>query len=60
LQDAHFKHGYDAGRARARSGAVAPADRESVCRAMALQQRAGGYPWGAHDRAGCLIALARA
>ena len=59
LQDPHFKHGYDAGQARAKAGAVAAADREQVCRSMALTQRAGGYPWGAHDRAGCLIALAR-
>jgi hypothetical protein len=55
LKDAHFKHGYDAGKKR---GVVAPADRESVCRAMALSERASGYPWGAHDRAGCLVALA--
>ena len=55
MKDPHFKHGYDAGKTR---GVVAPADRESVCRAMALSERASGYPWGAHDRAGCLVALA--
>jgi hypothetical protein len=55
LQDPHFKHGYEAGKKR---GAVAPADRASVCRAMALSERASGYPWGAHDQAGCLVALA--
>lgn len=57
MTDAHFKHGYDAGKARAGQGAVAAADREQVCRAMALKERASGYPWGAHDRAGCLVAL---
>ena len=55
MKDAHFKHGYDAGKSR---GTVAPADREQTCRTMALKERAGGYPWGAHDRAGCLVALA--
>jgi hypothetical protein len=55
LKDAHFKHGYDWGK---QHGAVAAADREQVCRTEALKQRGAGYPWGAHDRAGCLIALA--
>ncbi|GAC1609321.1 MAG: hypothetical protein NVS3B26_09980 [Mycobacteriales bacterium] len=55
LQNPHFKHGYDAGK---RKGTVAPADRESTCRTMALAERSAGYPWGAHDRAGCLVALA--
>jgi hypothetical protein len=55
LQDPHFKHGYEAGKAKA---PVATADREQTCRTMALAQRAQGYPWGAHDRAGCLVALA--
>jgi hypothetical protein len=54
LKDPHFKHGYEAGQKR---GTVAPADRASVCRAMALSERASGYPWGAHDQAGCLVAL---
>jgi hypothetical protein len=59
LRDAHFKHGYDAGVARARAGAI-PADRwESVCREMAFAQRDQGYPWGQHDQVGCLVALSR-
>jgi hypothetical protein len=59
MTDPHFKHGYDAGKARAaRGGAVPAAQRESACRAMALAERAKGYPWGAHDRAGCLIGIA--
>lgn len=58
LKDPHFKHGYDAGKKRAATGAVAVADRDPVCRTMALRERADGYPWGAHDRAGCLVALA--
>jgi hypothetical protein len=55
LKDAHFKHGYDWGK---QHGAVPAAQREQVCRTEALKERASGYPWGAHDRAGCLIALA--
>ena len=55
LQDAHFKHGYDWAKLH---GAAPAADREQVCRTEALKQRSGGYPWGAHDRAGCLIGLA--
>jgi hypothetical protein len=54
MTDAHFRHGYTAGKTK---GRVAPADREQTCRTMALAERAGGYPWGAHDRAGCLVAL---
>jgi hypothetical protein len=55
LKDAHFKHGYDWGRSH---GAAPAADREQLCRTEALKERAAGYPWGAHDRAGCLVALA--
>lgn len=55
LKDPHFKHGYDWGK---KHGAVPAAEREQVCRTEALKQRAAGYPWGAHDRAGCLIGLA--
>jgi hypothetical protein len=57
LRDPHFKHGYDAGKKRAPNG-IQPANREAICRGMALAERANGYPWGAHDRAGCLVALA--
>lgn len=55
LANPHFKHGYDAGKAH---GAAPAADREQICRTMALEERTHGYPWGAHDRAGCLVALA--
>jgi hypothetical protein len=55
LQDPHFKHGYDWAKQR---GAVPAAQREETCRTEAFKQRAEGYPWGAHDRAGCLIGLA--
>jgi hypothetical protein len=54
LTDPHFKHGYDWGKS---AGTVAVGDRDSTCRTEALKERAAGYPWGAHDRAGCLIAL---
>jgi hypothetical protein len=55
LKDPHFKHGYDW--AKTAAGSVAAADRESTCRTEALKERESGYPWGAHDRAGCLVAL---
>jgi hypothetical protein len=55
LQDPHFKHGYDWGK---NHGPAPVAEREQLCRTEALSERAGGYPWGAHDRAGCLVALA--
>jgi hypothetical protein len=55
LQDGHFKHGYDWAK---QHGAVAADQREQTCRDEALRQRQEGYPWGAHDRAGCLIGLA--
>jgi hypothetical protein len=55
LKDPHFKHGYDWGK---QHGAVPAAQREEVCRTQALKERDSGYPWGAHDRAGCLIAVA--
>jgi hypothetical protein len=55
LKDAHFKHGYEWGKSH---GVTPAAQRDQVCRDEALKQRAAGYPWGAHDRAGCLIALA--
>lgn len=54
LKDPHFKHGYDWAKD---NGAVPAADREQTCRTQAFTERAGGYPWGAHDRAGCLIGL---
>jgi hypothetical protein len=54
LKDPHFKHGYDWGK---QHGTVAAAQREDVCRTQALKERDSGYPWGAHDRAGCLIAV---
>jgi hypothetical protein len=55
LKDPHFKHGYDAGKKKAAAGAVANA--EATCREMGLAERTKGYPWGAHDRQGCLVAL---
>lgn len=58
LQDPHFRHGYDAGVRRARVAPVPAADREEVCWNLGLDERVGGYPWGAHDRAGCLAGVA--
>ena len=55
LQDPHFKHGYNAGKAKARAGAVA--DPESTCRELGMAERGTGYPWGAHDRQGCLVGI---
>lgn len=55
MKNDHFKHGYDWGKTR---GPAPAAEREQICRTQALKERAGGYPWGAHDRAGCLVALA--
>ena len=55
LKDPHFKHGYDAGVRRAKAGPVS--DAEQTCRAMGLQERTKGYPWGAQDRQGCLVGL---
>jgi len=53
MQDAHFKHGYDAGKAKAATGTVS--DPEATCRELLVAERAKGYPWGAHDRQGCLV-----
>jgi hypothetical protein len=55
LTDPHFKHGYEWGK---QHGVVPLAQREQVCRDQAFKERESGYPWGAHDRAGCLIAVA--
>jgi hypothetical protein len=55
LKDPHFKHGYDAGKAKAAQGAVT--DPEATCREMGLAERTQGYPWGAHDRQGCLVGI---
>jgi hypothetical protein len=55
LADPHFKHGYDWGKEH---GTVPSGQEEQTCRTQAFKERADGYPWGAHDRAGCLIALA--
>jgi hypothetical protein len=55
LKDPHFKHGYDAGKAKAAAGAVS--DPESACRELGLAERTTGYPWGAHDRQGCLVGI---
>ena len=54
MADPHFKHGYDWGK---QNGTVAAAQGEQVCRTEAFKERDAGYPWGAHDRAGCLIAV---
>jgi hypothetical protein len=32
-------------------------DPEATCREMGLAERTNGYPWGAHDRQGCLVGL---
>jgi hypothetical protein len=53
LKDPHFRHGYEYGKKRAAAGPVA--DAEAACRTQALKERAAGYPWGAHDRQGCLV-----
>lgn len=55
MKDPHFKHGYDAGKAKAGAGAVS--DPESTCRELGLVERTSGYPWGAHDRQGCLVGI---
>jgi hypothetical protein len=55
LKDPHFKHGYDAGKAKAAAGAVS--NPEATCRDMGLAERTRGYPWGAHDRQGCLVGI---
>ena len=55
LKDPHFKHGYDAGKQKAATGPVA--DPEATCREMGLAERTKGYPWGAHDRQGCLVGI---
>jgi hypothetical protein len=55
LKDPHFRHGYDAGKRKAAAGPVK--DPEATCTAMAYAERAGGYPWGAHDRQGCLVGI---
>ena len=55
MQDPHFKHGYTAGLARKKTGAAS--DAEQACRNLGLAERKSGYPWGAHDRQGCLIGL---
>ncbi|MDX6197711.1 MAG: hypothetical protein QOJ79_862 [Actinomycetota bacterium] len=55
MADPHFKHGYDWGK---QNGTVPAAQGEQVCRTEAFKERGAGYPWGAHDRAGCLIAVA--
>lgn len=57
LQDPHFRHGYDAGLRRAGIAPVPAAEREQVCRNLGLDERTRGYPWGAHDRAGCLAGV---
>jgi hypothetical protein len=46
LKDPHFRHGYEA--------ATTPAE---ICQNLAVKERAAGYAWNAHDRAGCMIAL---
>ena len=56
LEDPHFKHGYNAGRAKkAASGPVT--DPVATCRELGLAERGTGYPWGAHDRQGCLVGI---
>lgn len=57
LLDPHFKHGYQAGVARARLGPVSPAGRDAVCRSIGLTQRRTGYPFGQHDLVGCIAGL---
>ncbi|MCA1711832.1 MAG: hypothetical protein LC789_09455, partial [Actinobacteria bacterium] len=54
LRDPHFKHGYDYGKSLAAAGPVRNA--EAACAAQSSKERAAGYPWGAHDRQGCLVA----
>jgi hypothetical protein len=55
LEDEHFKHGYDAGKAKAASGAVS--DPVATCLELGMAARGTGYPWGAHDRQGCLVGI---
>jgi hypothetical protein len=57
LRDPHFRHGYDAGVRRARVAPVPAADRGRVCWNLGLAERTRGYPWGAHDLAGCVTGV---